>query len=189
MDIKKIYRKLFFFLNFKRCRKLFIPKNCTFFSKIKNMKRIFLVLVVTIFCTSPTNAQTDLRKQHYNIERSIALQGYDPVAYFLQNKAVKGDKQFAVSADGVVYYLSSAANKILFLQDYKKYEPQYGGWCAYAMGNSNEKVEIDVNKFKIVEGKLYLFYYSWVNNTLNKWNKDQSNLKNKADANWSVTFR
>ena len=69
-----------------------------------------------------------------------------------------------------------------------KYEPQYGGWCAYAMGATNEKVEIDPETFKIINGKLYLFYHSWTNNTLKTWNKDEGNLKPKADVNWTKTF-
>ncbi len=134
------------------------------------------------------NAQTALRAKEFNLEKGLAIQGYDPVAYFLQNKAIKGNKQFAVLAEGVTYYFSSAANKDQFVKDYKKYEPQYGGWCAYAMGATNEKVEIDPGTFKILNGKLYLFYHSWVNNTLNKWNKDEASLKAKADKNWMGIF-
>jgi hypothetical protein len=52
------------------------------------------------------------------------------------------------------------------------------------MGAYGEKVEIDPSKFKIVEGKLYLFYYSFINNTLNKWNEDEKHLKIEADKNW-----
>jgi YHS domain-containing protein len=149
---------------------------------------LLLILSITLYI-GVTHAQTSLRKTHFNIEKSIAIQGYDPVAYFTQNKAVKGNKQFSVNAEGVVYYFSSAANKDLFAKDYSKYEPQYGGWCAYAMGATNNKVEIDPETFKIVNGKLYLFYHSWVNNTLKKWNKDEVNLKTKADKNWSLLYK
>lgn len=153
------------------------------------MKNIFVTLLVTVFAISILNAQAPLRIKHFNLEKGIAIQGYDPVAYFTLHKAAKGDKQFAVSVEGVTYYTSSAANKVLFLKDYKKYEPQYGGWCAYAMGDSNEKVEIDPETFKIVNGRLYLFYHSWINNTLDKWNKDESGLRLKADKNWASIFR
>ena len=144
-----------------------------------------LASVVTI---GFVNAQAAQRAKDYNLQNGVAIQGYDPVAYFTLNKAVKGNKQIAAFADGVTYYFSTAANKDLFLKDYKKYEPQYGGWCAYAMGAANEKVEIDPETFKIANGKLYLFYHSWVNNTLTKWNKDEAGLKAKADKNWSVIF-
>lgn len=150
------------------------------------MKSIVFVLLTCLFfpglllAQNPTKAQ-----QQYNLDKGLALQGYDPVAYFTQHAAVKGDKKIAASAAGVLYYFSSVANKELFLKDYKKYEPQYGGWCAYAMGATNEKVEIDPETFKVVDGKLYLFFHSWTNNTLPKWNKDEAKLKKQADSNWT----
>ena len=153
------------------------------------MEKIILAVLLTVFTSDISNAQTVLRTKHFNLEKGIAIQGYDPVAYFTQNKAVKGNKQFAASAEGIIYHFSNAANKDLFIKDYKKYEPQYGGWCAYAMGATNDKVEIDAETFKIKDGKLYLFYHSWINNTLPKWNKDEVNLNAKADKNWQVLYQ
>ncbi len=144
------------------------------------------VLTVSMYNAS---AQADLRKKQFNVSKSgLAIQGYDPVAYFTSNKAVEGKKELAVVADGVTYYFSSTQNKELFKANPSKYEPQYGGWCAYAMGATNEKVEIDPETFKILNGKLYLFYHTWSNNTLTKWNKDEANLKTKADASWVKFF-
>jgi len=114
----------------------------------------------------------------------IAMSGYDPVAYFQQSKAVKGSKDLAVYHQGVTYYFSSPANKEAFKMNPGQYEPQYGGWCAYAMGATGEKVEIDPETFKILDGKLYLFYHSWSNNTLTKWNKEEARLKPAADNSW-----
>jgi len=111
------------------------------------------------------------------------------VAYFTEHKAVKGKKQYAVDAEGVTYYLSSQANKDLFLKGYKTYEPQYGGWCAYAMGSTGEKVEVDPETFKITDGKLFLFYHTWTNNTLPKWEKDERDLKTRADKNWETIVK
>ena len=153
------------------------------------MMKLKLLVFLILGIGGSVNAQKALRLKHFNLENGVAIQGYDPVAYFNQNKAVPGKKSLAVLADGVTYYFSSAANKALFLKDYKKYEPQYGGWCAYAMGANNEKVEIDPETFKIVNGKLYLFYHSWTNNTLTKWNEDETNLRTKADANWLKLFK
>lgn len=143
----------------------------------------------TIILSLSLFAQVNLKTKHYNLEKGLAIQGYDAVAYFTSNKAIKGNKQFAATVDGVTYYFSSAANKDLFLKNPKSYEPQYGGWCAYAMGATNEKVEIDPETFKIKDGKLFLFYHSWINNTLTKWNKDEANLFAKAEANWKIIFR
>jgi YHS domain-containing protein len=87
------------------------------------MKQFLLLVLITSLFMSGTLAQNPLRKIHFNTEKSLAIQGYDPVAYFTQNKAVKGNKQFAANADGIIYYFSSAANKDLFVKDYSKYEP------------------------------------------------------------------
>lgn len=150
----------------------------------------FIISLLFLFCiTSLSSAQNTLRKKHFNLEDGIAIQGYDAVAYFTLNKAVKGSKQFSVLAEGVTYYFSNAANKSAFLKDYKKYEPQYGGWCAYAMGQNNEKVEIDPQTFKVLNGKLYLFYNAWGNNTLTKWNLNETKLKANADKNWLSIFK
>ena len=153
------------------------------------MNKSIVAVLFILFVSISSNAQPVLRTKHFNVENGLAIQGYDPVAYFVQNKAIKGNKQFAAFAEGVTYYFLSAANKDSFIKDYKKYEPQYGGWCAYAMGATNDKVEIDPETFKIKNGKLYLFYHSWVNNTLNKWNKDELNLNTKADKNWQTLYR
>lgn len=130
-----------------------------------------------------------LRKKQFNLEKGgVAIQGYDPVAYFKQNVAKEGTKDMAVSYQGVVYYFSSAENKAAFLKEPAKYEPEYGGWCAYAMGTKGEKVDIDPETFKIINGKLFLFYNKYLNNTLKTWNKDEANLHAKADASWQKTF-
>ena len=96
----------------------------------------------------------------------------------------KKQSNLATIHEGETYNFSSQANKDLFLKSPANYEPQYGGWCAFAMGDYGEKVEINPETFKIIDGKLYLFYNAYFNNTLKSWNKDETNLKKKADANW-----
>jgi YHS domain-containing protein len=145
--------------------------------------KIFFLILVSVF-TIDGMAQSAIRSKQFNLESGVAIQGFDPVAYFTLQKAVEGNKKFATNFEGVTYYFASAFNKEMFLKDPKKYEPQYGGWCAYAMGATGEKVEIDPETFKILNGKLYLYYHSWTNNTLLKWNRDEANLKSKAEKNW-----
>lgn len=146
---------------------------------------IFLVLVT--ISGFPQDAQ---RKKEFNLGKNgLAIEGYDPVAYFKQNKAVKGSSGLAVVHQGVTYYFSSAENKEEFKKNPSKYEPQYGGWCAYAMGKDGSKVDVDPETFKIVDGKLFLFYNRFFNNTLKSWNKDEAGLHAKADANWKKIFQ
>ncbi len=148
------------------------------------MKKTFILLFVVFSSTISLAQTTAKRTKEFNLEKGLAIKGYDPVAYFTQKKAVKGKKELTSTFEGVTYYFSSQTNKDLFLKSPSSYEPQYGGWCAYAMGSTGEKVEIDPETFKIVDGKLNLFYNAYFNNTLKSWNKDEVNLKRKADSNW-----
>ncbi|TAH27289.1 MAG: YHS domain-containing protein [Cytophagales bacterium] len=124
------------------------------------------------------------RSKHFNLEKGIAIQGYDPVSYFSINKPTKGNSNISTNYQDVVYYFSSEANKKQFLANPSKYEPQYGGWCAFAMGDYGKKAEVNPETYKIIDAKLYLFYNAYFNNTLNSWNKDEKNLKAKAEKNW-----
>ncbi|SDL47059.1 YHS domain-containing protein [Siphonobacter aquaeclarae] len=150
------------------------------------MGKYFPILILLLGCTGTALAQTaETRMKQYNLERSgLALQGYDPVSYFTEKRAVKGRKEYSFLHKGVTYLFSSSRNLDTFRQDPSRYEPQYGGWCAYAMGKNGEKVEVDPETFKIADGRLYLFYNRFFNNTLNSWNKDEAGLKTRADLNW-----
>jgi YHS domain-containing protein len=149
-----------------------------------NQLSLTLVSVLLLVSALPAQDAVALRKKQYNLDEGVAIQGYDPVAYFTQNKAVKGKKDLATQFDGVTYYFSTPENKEMFRRAPATYEPAYGGWCAYAMGAKGEKVTVDPATFKIIQHKLYLFYNRFFNNTLNDWNKNETNLKNQADANW-----
>jgi YHS domain-containing protein len=147
-------------------------------------------VLILILVSGISFAQNDSKRiTEYNLENKVAILGYDPVGYFTQGKAIKGKKDISISYHGVIYKFSSNENKETFLKNPSKYEPQYGGWCAYAMGSSGGKVEINPETFKIVDGKLYLFYNAYFNNTLKSWNPDEANLKVKADNNWKKIYK
>lgn len=151
------------------------------------MKSLFTITAIIVFAMTGHAQDATLRNNHYNLEKNLAIQGYDPVSYF-QGKPQKGSKAHALSYQGTLYYFATAANAETFKKNPAKYEPQYGGWCAYAMGAKGEKVSIDPKTYKIIDGKLYLFYNRLFNNTLESWNEDETKLKPKADANWVKIF-
>jgi YHS domain-containing protein len=140
---------------------------------------------LTIICHAQDPSAS--RKTNFNLDKGVAIQGYDPVAYFKIQKAVKGKKDIAIIHQGVTYYFSTPENREEFKKNPASYEPQYGGWCAFAMAKG-DKVTIDPETFKIINNKLYLFYNSYFNNTLKSWNKDETNLKSNADKNWTKLF-
>jgi YHS domain-containing protein len=158
---------------------------------MKKLSFFFACLVIITGISRQATAQDQVSKRlkHYNLEEKLAIDGYDPVAYFSQNKAIAGNKANSYTYQGITYYFASKANQEAFEKDPARYEPQYGGWCAYAMGENGEKVAIDPQTFKVLDGKLYLFYNRFLINTLPKWNKNEPNLKKKADSHWQALYK
>ena len=141
------------------------------------MKKYLLSMVVMALFL-PAFAQT---KMLLNLDSSgIAIQGYDPVAFFADGKPVKGDPKFASKRDGAVYFFASKEHKEMFNAAPAKYEPAFGGYCAYGVSR-NKLVEIDVDAFQVVDGKLLLQYSKGVRDD---FNKDQAGNLGKANTNW-----
>lgn len=142
------------------------------------MKKV-LFSVLFVFACTWLSAQVNTNS------KGIALDGYDPVSYF-QQKPLPGKAQFSLKFKSATYYFQSEANKKLFITNPSKYFPCYGGYCAYAMGLDGSLVNIDPETYKIIDGKLYLFYNAYFNNTKTKWDKDEVSLKAKSDKNWKA---
>ena len=142
------------------------------------MKQFITLLFIGI-STTIFSQQID-----YNTKKGAIANGYDVVEYF-NNKATKGNKKISTTFDGVKFLFSTKENLAKFKKAPEKYVPQYGGYCAYAIGKSSEKVAINPKTFEIRDGKLYLFYNAWGTNTFKMWKEEGAeDLKNKADKNW-----
>jgi nicotinamidase-related amidase len=114
----------------------------------------------------------------------LALQGFSPVSYFTKGRAEPGDPRFRVEQKGATYYLTSARQVEQFNRDPDRYEPAYGGWCAFGMA-IQDKFPIDPTKFKIVDGKLLLFLNNEAVDALKLWEQgDEAEYVRKADAHW-----
>jgi len=148
-------------------------------------RRFLLVFVLMLLATPGFSQSAETRAKQFYIEDSYAIDGYDLVAYLTEEKAKEGKKAYAVTHEGVTYLFSTEQNKTKFMGDPEKYLPAYGGWCAYALAENGKKMKPDPETFKIQDGRLYLFYNSFFNNTLPKWNKKPSEMKNSADKVWA----
>ena len=138
---------------------------------------ISFLFLITLACTAQDS-------NDYNVRKGVVIKGYDVVSYF-EGKPEKGSSTFETSYNGVTWRFSSQANLDKFLQAPIDYVPQYGGYCAYAIGKKGEKVDIDPMTYEIRDGKLYLFYNAWGTNTLDLWNKEgPEDLRVKADQYW-----
>jgi len=154
-----------------------------------SISRTTTILFLLILPAGWTFGQADdLRKKHFNTGKDVALEGFDPVSYF-DGSPLEGDPKIRFQYKGIVYQFVSQSNLNKFRSSPDQFEPAYGGWCAYAMGETGEKVKIDPETYRVLDGKLYLFYNFWGNNTLVDWKKNEKRLKQQADNNWKVTFR
>lgn len=114
----------------------------------------------------------------------VAIKGYDSVAYFTENKAVKGKKEFSFKWNGAVWYFSSQENLEAFKGNTAKYAPQYGGYCAYGV-SKGYLVKIEPDQFTVLNGKLYLNYDSSVQK---KWEVKKEKFIKLADEKISELY-
>jgi YHS domain-containing protein len=131
-------------------------------------------LIVTLPLAAEAAGPVNLNNQ------GVALQGHDPVAYFVAGRPVKGAPEFSAKSNGALYWFSSAANLQAFQADPERYEPQYGGYCAYGVAQG-AKPDIDPNAFAIVDGKLYLNLSPGVQK---RWQADIPGHITQATKNW-----
>lgn len=112
----------------------------------------------------------------------VAIEGYDPVAYFVDNRAEKGSNKYSYVWLGTPWYFASDEHREAFKKDPVKYAPQYGGYCAAEVaGSGSVTVNIDPEAFKIIDGKLYITYDKVHTDEFASHARD---MVPKAEANW-----
>ena len=149
--------------------------------RLRNLLGFFSLLLIM-------TSTSVFAQQAINLEDGLAIQGYDPVSYF-SGSPVPGKSSITASYNNAIYNFSSERNKALFLESPDQYLPQYGGWCAYAM-LEGDSVDINPESFKIIDGKLYLFYDGFWGDTLKRWNKltdkqPETELVTTANKHWN----
>lgn len=139
------------------------------------MKSTILAVLICLVLNSCNEKQPEIYSNS-----SIAINGYDPVAYFTENKPVKGNSEYSFEWKGAHWLFSSKDNMDLFASAPEKYEPQYGGYCAYGC-SKGKKATTDPQAWTIVDGKLYLNNSPQVKE---KWLMEQKQRIELADKNW-----
>lgn len=115
-----------------------------------------------------------------NTDEGVAIKGYDPVAYFTDGKPTRGKEAFRFKWDDVTYQFATEENRETFKANSKRYVPQYGGYCAYAIA-VNQIADIDPEEWAIVDDKLYL-NANIIAQTL--WDTDQTGNIESGDKHW-----
>jgi hypothetical protein len=135
-------------------------------------------MCVSLALTVPALARSP--EIYTGIVAETALDGYDPVAYFTQGKAVAGKRDITFSWKGVSWRFTTESNRDAFKEKLDAYAPQYGGYCAWAVSRGYT-AKGDPRYWKVVDGKLYLNYDAGVQKD---WEKDIPGNVSKADKNW-----
>ncbi|MGB0863898.1 MAG: YHS domain-containing (seleno)protein [Saprospiraceae bacterium] len=153
---------------------------------MKNFQLVFnSILLMLVFTSTSGFAQNDdLRNNHFNLTRGIAAEGFDPVTLFIEKKAVRANGSISYIHKGVKYFFTSSKNLKQFKNTPSKFEPQYGGWCAYQMSLNGKKNPAKANIFTVKNNKLY-FFESKV--SMQKWLATEIS-KEQADINWVSIF-
>jgi YHS domain-containing protein len=148
---------------------------------MKKQSKIRLAIVLLLALVWPAIGQDT--KLLVNIDDSgVAIQGYDPVGFFTNNRPVKGDAKYVLKSNGATYFFASQEHRDVFALNPEKYEPAFGGYCAYGV-SKGKLAKIDVSDFEIVNGKLLLQHNGFARDNFDKDPKE--NLA-KADANWAT---
>ena len=133
-----------------------------------------LIMLFAVGCVEPIHASQQFE------QNGLAIDGYDPVAYFTEMKAVKGVPEFRADYQGSTFQFVSVDHRDAFAADPAKYAPQYGGYCAYGVAKGY-KAKIDPEAFSVVHGTLYLNYSDAIRT---RWLSDVPGYIQQADANW-----
>jgi len=111
----------------------------------------------------------------------IALQGYDPVAFHVAGKAMKGNPAILAEYAGYKFAFVSEENKAAFEEAAEKYLPAYGGYCAFGV-SIGVLFPVEIDTWEIIDGRLVLQYTSEVKQM---FEEDKTENIRKADANWA----
>lgn len=145
------------------------------------MKKTVLSLIIAVTLgVSSQAADTNAKSLVLKNKQGLAIQGYDPIAYFTDNKPTKGSAKFSSEYEGAKYLFASAEHKALFDAEPAKYAPAYGGYCGYA-ASIDRLSPISPEWFQIIDGKLILQHNK---KAFDLFNKELAPNVQKADANW-----
>jgi YHS domain-containing protein len=145
------------------------------------MKKTVLGLIIAFALgVSSQAADSNAKSLVLKNKQGLAIQGHDPVAYFTDNKPVKGNAKFSSEYDGAKYLFASAEHKAAFDVNPAKYAPAYGGYCGYA-ASIDRLSPVSPEWFQIIDGKLILQHNK---KALDLFNKELAPNVQKADANW-----
>ncbi|MDP4680070.1 MAG: hypothetical protein NWS46_06840 [Cyclobacteriaceae bacterium] len=125
--------------------------------KIIGITLLVIVGLVLIFTTMKkiTPLSWSSKKVNQPLFSNQAINGYDAVAYFSENKAIEGDKMYTFDWENTKWYFLSEGNKKSFIVNPEKYTSEYGGYCVFAV-SKGFTADTYPNSFEMVISYTYL---------------------------------
>jgi hypothetical protein len=120
-----------------------------------------------------------------NAKNGLAVHGYDMVAYFTEAKPVRGSADFEHEWMGAKWRFATKQHRDAFAASPEKYAPQFGGYCAWAVGH-NYTADTDPEAWRIVDGKLYLNYNRSIQQ---RWEQDRAKWIEEGHRNWPALHK
>ncbi len=142
------------------------------------MKVFFSIIISVIFLTHAASAQSS----EVFAPSGIAINGYDPVAFFTEGKPMQGLREFNWSWRNVQWNFISQSNLDSFKTAPEKFAPQFGGYCAYGTSQGH-KAPTQIDTWTIINEKLYFNYNMKVKGL---WDKNRMDLIDSANVKWPV---
>lgn len=149
-------------------------------TKIFYVATLLMAFAITSCGLIPSQASSKIDAVNVD-DNTLAIKGYDPVAYFTLNTPTQGKQEYAANYEGATYWFSRSEHQKMFQSNPAKYAPQYGGYCAYGV-SKGYKYDTDPEAFAVVDGKLYLNLNKKVQNI---WGKDKDALIIDANGYWA----
>jgi len=134
------------------------------------LTNLFTLIFASVSYAAPANVNAD----------GVSIDGYDAVSYFLLDEAVRGSEEFQLSWNDVTWWFSSEENLSLFESNPDQYAPRFAGHCANGLSDGH-LVSAKPQIYRIIDGRLYLFY-SWWGKA--QWKYDQESQIKLAEKYW-----
>ena len=147
---------------------------------MSNRKFILLITLIGIAVAFAACSKSESSLGINTDANGVALRGFDAVAYFAVENAVKGDAKYEYAWNGAKWIFSSEENMKAFQANPEAYAPQFGGYCSFAV-SEGYTADGDPEAWKVVDGKLYLNYNKQVRE---KWETNQADRIEKGKSNW-----
>ncbi|MEE9272230.1 MAG: YHS domain-containing (seleno)protein [Robiginitomaculum sp.] len=152
------------------------------------MKRILISCAIALSLLGAstaiaTNSYAKSDEIYTSWRNNLAVGGYDILSFY-QGNLIKGSPKISVNWKGVRWQFATKTNLETFIKEPEKYEPAYGGYCAWALAN-NKLAKGKPKHWTIKDGRLFLNINSQIKQL---WLKHMDKFIEQGDKNWPTVF-